>query len=169
MSTDLAIASPQAVPAAYVPPAMSDGLMKAISDMTDPHTDIGPPATLPARVKGEAIAVGDVHRHACQPVSPDRMRAWVMPIIASAFVSQGKTRSEEELEIWLSALHLAVGHLEVGAFTIESQMEALASIRFFPFPADIYAVIAPRAVRLRDLFSVLKRIILTPTTAAGAA
>jgi len=168
MSRKLIPAPPATIPARFVAPDMSLGLSKAIESVTDPHPDTGTPPTFPWPVQAEARAVGDIIRHAAAAVPLAHLRAWVMPIIASAYVATDKTRTDENLEIWLASLQLGVGHLEVGAFTLETQRQALASIKFFPFVADICEIVAGPAVEIRTRFDALKRIIRSPTSPGAA-
>lgn len=168
MSTDLVLTSPEAIPAAFVAPDMTLTLSKAIESITDPHPDTGTPRTFPWPVQHEAREVGGVLRYAAAPVPEAHLRAWVMPSLVQAAVAIGKTRTDDEVETWLAALQLGVGHLEVGAFTLETQRQALNSIKFFPFVADIYDIVAGPAVKIRTTFDALKRIVRAPSTQGAA-
>lgn len=162
MSNEIISTTQGRIPAAFISPAMTLALSKAIESVTDPHPDTGTPGAFPWPVQHEARTVGEVYHRAVQPVPETHLRAWVMPVITSAYVATGKDRSDEDLNLWIGSLQLGVGHLGIGAFTMETQRLVLDRIRFFPFVADIYDIVAPPAVKIRTTFDALKRIILAP-------
>ena len=162
MANELTAARSNELPAVFRMPEMSFHLSKAISDLLDPHPDIGPPTEFSISVRNEAIQVGDTLYEANKPVSEAQLRAWVAPLLAQYLVVTGKPRNEEEIEMWLATLRTAVGHLAAGAFTRATQAEALRTLRFLPFAADIYAIVIEDTTKIRLTFEMIKRIVRAP-------
>lgn len=156
MSSSLVVTG--GVPALVMPP-MSFELARAIEQIIDPHPDLGIPDEWPVKIRGEARLVGAALRHVVAPVTPQRLYEWTMPVLLSAMVTVGKERSQRDIDTWLASLGQCVAGLAIGAFTVETQQIALRTIRFVPFPADIYDVVAPHSRRILERFDALKRIL----------
>ena len=122
--------------------------------------DIGLPAAYPASVQAEAkhAALTNLEQFAA-PVTEDVLRIWLAPIP----VVVRNEKSPEAIAGWVAGVAMTVGHLEIGAFTDETQREALSTFKFFPAAADVYEIVAGPAVRIRETICHLRRVADAPT------
>lgn len=151
--------APPGLSAPLIPPPASTALADAFRATRDPHPDVGPPPAYPPAVQAEARKVLAAVRPYAQRVPDAVLRAWLAPIQASV----RNPSDERRLPAWVAAVRLAVGNLEVGAFTEATQQHALQTFKFFPSGADIYEVLAGPAVQIRALIRTLERIVEGPT------
>jgi hypothetical protein len=80
-----------------------------------------------------------------------------------------KSPADADFAAWCAGVALAVGHLEVGAFTAATQRQALQTFKFFPSAADVYEILAPAAVEIRQRIYHLRRIADGPTEPGAVA
>ncbi|MEJ0017518.1 MAG: hypothetical protein WDN25_13325 [Acetobacteraceae bacterium] len=144
MSADLIEKPRSLLPEPMPAPRVSGALWEAFEATSRPHPDIGPPRAYSAPVQAEA-------------------RAWLLPIQAAV----RNPADEDRLPGWVAAVLLAVGHLEVGAFTAGTQREALQTFKFFPSAADVYEILAGPAVEIRMRLRTLERIASAPAREEG--
>jgi hypothetical protein len=98
------------------------------------------------------------------PVTEDVLRAWLAPI---PMVVRNE-KSPEMIGGWLAGVAMTVGHLEIGAFTAETQREGLQTFKFFPSAADVDEIVAGPAVKIREMVRCLRCIAEAPTLGGGA-
>ncbi len=119
---------------------------------------------LPAVVKTAAREALETLLPYAEPVDRATVALWIAPILASV----KNQRTGEAFAGWFGALMIAVGNLEIGAFTETTQREALGEIEFFPSASEIYGIVAGPAVEIRQRIANLRRIIATKTQGADA-
>jgi hypothetical protein len=143
-----------------LPPQLVTWALKdALENLRNPHPDIGLPAAYPASVQAEAKhALTNLEQFAA-PVTEDVLRIWLAPIP----VVVRNEKSPEAIAGWVAGVAMTVGHLEIGAFTDETQREALSTFKFFPAAADVYEIVAGPAVRIRETICHLRRVADAPT------
>jgi hypothetical protein len=114
----------------------------------------------PAAVQAEARRVAASQRRFAVPVSEDTLREW----LAVFPLSVRNTKTPDALAGWVTVVAKAVRHLETGAFTDATQNFALQQFKMFPSAADVYEIVAPAAVEIRQRLFHLDRIANGPTT-----
>jgi hypothetical protein len=77
-------------------------------------------------------------------------------------------KPEEETDACMAVLLLALSGVPFGAFTAATQRDLLGRCTDRPSAADVYAVLAPVAVRIRYGIAGLKRVIAAPTKEEAA-
>jgi len=156
MSTDLirARSGNPCLSPPFPSPQVSRAMLQAYEDTRNPHPDVGPPTEYTAAVQAEARRALEVIAPFAVPVTESTLREWLMPIPSAV----RNEKAPEAIVAWLTGVAMAVGHLEVGAFTAETQREALQTFRFFPSAADVYEVVAGPAVKIRERIRVLRII-----------
>ncbi len=154
----------QGLPATLPATPISGRLLAAISATADPHPDVGPPQGYDRDVQAEARRVLAIVEPFAAPVFEAAVRAWLAPVLGAVRNPQG----DAAMTAWFPGLMLAVGQLEAGAFTIETQRAALQTFDFFPSAADVYRVVSGPAMVIRRRVQVLRRIVDAPTTKNGA-
>ena len=142
------------------PPAlpMSAQLFRAYEDTARPHPDIGQPKHYPDGVRVEASRALEALQPYVTAVSKRIIYSWLEPIPFAV----RNARSNEEIAAWTQSVIMALSGIAAGAFTVETQREALQTFKFFPSASDISDVVSPTSLDLRIKAKILKRIADTP-------
>lgn len=134
---------------------MSSALYRAYDDTWRPHHDIGPPKVYSEEVRREAAGLLSMLAPYAEPPESDLIKTWLQPIPFAV----RNTKTEEETVGWIHAMLLASAGLPCGAFTAQTQREALHKFKFFPSVSDIIELLREASRDISDKASVLRRIV----------
>lgn len=89
------------------------------------------------------------------PVSEQRLRDWLKPIL----VSVRNTRDVDEVRVWFAAVMIAMEDVPAVCFNRATMKDAIRHIDFFPSAADLYRHIVDDKVTLMQLRNLCEMII----------
>ena len=112
----------------------------------DPGYLAPPPEPLDEAGRALAKAAVEDLDEALAPVGLAQFAAWLVPINAAA----ANPLAEDTFRLKARALHQAFTDSPRGAFTVETNRQAMRRFKFFPSAAEIEELIAPTARRLLE-------------------
>jgi len=147
-----------AIPAAIPDQAYNFPLWAAVVRNEQPG-EIPPPEAYTAAVKAEAEAVLQVFAPYAEPITKETIQLWIAPLV------WGVTNPPDKMGIdgWIGAAWLAFRDLPAGAFTETTQATAIRTLKFWPAPSEIYAIVSGPAAVLTQRVATLRRISEAPT------
>lgn len=106
-------------------------------------------------VKEEAKRLIEVYRSAVRPPSANYLRAWLQ---ALAMVVRNPV-SAAELDAMSGIFAAALGTVPVAAFSQTAWVRALQTFKFWPSPADLFALVKEDADEIMRTLAVLEYIV----------
>ena len=154
-------AAGQIVAGVTLPPASRD-LVAALDHVANPHPDVGlEPARVRPGVRGEAKSALEAIDSALRVATADQWAAFLRPLAA---LPNGPSR--DAFPGRASAIAFALHDTPAAVLTVANQREALRTLRFWPSPHDLDAILRPQADELRRHRRLLLTIATAPETAA---
>lgn len=162
MTTDLTVRrGPRGTLTALCPKqpklAMTDAMYWTYDRTEKPHRDVGAPKPSPA-VQAEAQAMLQELRPFGDSVPEQVVILWLDPLYHSV---RNVPKTDAEKAGWLHGVKLALKDLAVGAFTEQTQQDALQTFTLFPAPAELYKLLSEPSFEIRQKLRVLNRIAST--------